>query len=96
MSSLDLSARSRVLPNSYRPEHYPTGYSLVALPPHVPRKEEPPFTGGRFDALPTCHLEGLRVREGDMVSTKSALEANDSQQDLLGGEPFEAWQSVPL
>ena len=41
------------------------------------------FTGGRFGALATCHLEGLRVREGGVVSTKSAVEANDSQKDLV-------------
>ena len=48
-----------------------------------------------MDALVTCHLEGVRVREGGVVRTKSRLEANDSQKDLLGGEPFEARQSVP-
>jgi len=41
------------------------------------------FTDGRFDALATCYLEGLRVREGGVVSTKSELEANDSQKDLV-------------
>ena len=30
-----------------------------------------------------CHFESLRVREGGMVSTKSALEVNDSQQDWV-------------
>ena len=48
-----------------------------------PPKEEPPFTDGRFDALASRHLEGLRVREGGMVSSKSALEANDSLKDLV-------------
>ena len=38
---------------------------------------------GRSDAQATWHLEGLRVREGGMVSTRSVLEANDSQQDLV-------------
>ena len=32
-----------------------------------PGKEEPPFTDGRFDALASCHPEGLRVREGGVV-----------------------------
>ena len=59
MSSLKLSARSLVLPNSHHPEQYPTRYSLLSLPCHGPRKEEPPFTNGRFDALATCHLQGL-------------------------------------
>ena len=30
-----------------------------------------------------CHLEGPRVRAGGVVSTKSALEANDAQEDLV-------------
>ena len=48
-----------------------------------PRKNEPRFTDGRFDAVVTCHLEGLRVREGGMIGPKSALEANDLQEDLV-------------
>ena len=73
---LCMSARCRVLPASRRPEHYSTGQSLLALPCHGPRIKEPPFTDDRFDALATCHLEGLRVRDGDVVCTRSALEAN--------------------
>ena len=30
-----------------------------------------------------CLLEGLRVREGGVVGTLSALEANDSQEDFV-------------
>ena len=41
-------------------------------------------------------FEGLRRREGGIVSTRSVLEANDSQADLLGGEPFEASHGVLL
>ena len=41
------------------------------------------FTSGRFDDLPTSYREGLRVREGGVVSAKSALGANDSQKDLV-------------
>ena len=37
---------------------------------------------GRFDALATCRIEGPRVRERGVVSTNSALEADDSKQDL--------------
>ena len=54
---------------------------LFAVP--RPPQTEPPFTDERFDALAACHLEGLRVREGGVVGTKSAMEANDSQGDLV-------------
>ena len=37
----EVSARCRVLSTSHRPEHYPIGYSLLALPCHAPREEEP-------------------------------------------------------
>lgn len=33
----------------------------------------------------TCHLEGLGVREGGVVGSKLALEANDYQDDLVVG-----------
>ena len=36
---------------------------------------------GCFDALATCHLECLCVEDGSVVSTKSVLEANNSQED---------------
>ena len=56
----------------------------MVLPRHGPREKEPPLTDGRFDALATCHLEGIRVRAGGGVdSTKPALEANDSQKNLV-------------
>ena len=64
MPSLELSARSQVLTASQRLGHYRTGQSLLALPCHGSRKKEPPPADGRFEALVTCHLEGLRVREG--------------------------------
>ena len=54
-----------------------------ALPRHGPRKEEPPFTDGRFDALASCLVERLRVREGGVVGTLSALKANNPQGDLV-------------
>ena len=38
---------------------------------------------GRFDALASCHLEGLRVREDRAVGTLSALEANDPYKDSV-------------
>ena len=53
------------------------------LPHHGPRKLESPFTDVRFNALASCALEGLRVREGRVVATLSALEANDPQEDLV-------------
>ena len=53
------------------------------MPCHAPRKEEPPLTDDRFDALALCHLEDLRVREGGMVSTKSVLKGPVSQQDVV-------------
>ena len=40
-------------------------------------------TNGGFDAPATCHLEGLRIRESGMASAISALEAYDSQVDLM-------------
>ena len=76
-------SQSWVFPTSHRPEHPPPGLSLLALPCHGARKDEPPFTDSFFDALSTCHLEGLRIREGGVVSTKSALEANDSQKGFV-------------
>ena len=53
------------------------------LPHHAPRKEESPFSDGGFDAPASCLLEGLRVREGRLVATLSALEADDPQEDLV-------------
>ena len=41
------------------------------MPFHAPRKTESPFTDGSFDALAACLLEGLRVGEGGVVSSKS-------------------------
>ena len=54
-----------------------------ALPRHGPRKEEPPFTDGRFDALASCLVERLRVREGGLVGALSAPKADDPQEDLV-------------
>ena len=59
----------------------PTGLSLLALPCYGSSEKELPFTNDRFDALATCHREGLRVGEGGVVGTRS-LEANDSQEGL--------------
>ena len=38
---------------------------------------------GRFDGLASCLLEGLRVRKSGVAGALSALEANDSQEDLV-------------
>ena len=46
------------------------GFSPPVIVSDSPRKYEPPFTDGRFDALATCHLKGLRVREGGVVGTR--------------------------
>ena len=51
--------------------------------PRPPKKRPAVYGCGRFDALATCNLEGLRVREGGVVGTKSALEPNDWQEDLI-------------
>ena len=83
MPSLWLSARSPALPTGHRREHHPTGQSPLALPRHGPRKRESSFTYGRFDALASCLLEHLRVREGGVVGTMSALKAKDPQKDLV-------------
>ena len=83
MQSLRLSAWSWALPTSHHREHYPTGSSPLALPCHGLRKEEPSFTNSRFDALASCLLERLRVREGGVVGTLSALKANNPQEDLV-------------
>ena len=53
------------------------------MPRRSPRKEKPPLADGGLDALAACLFEGLRVREGGVVGTLSALEANDSQEDLV-------------
>ena len=39
----------------------------------TPRNEESTFTDSRFDALATCHVEGLRARKGCVISMKSAF-----------------------
>ena len=78
--------------------HCPPGpvFSLPAIVPNITRlgnlslvcsATPPAKKSGRLrivvSMLSQCHLEGLRVREGGMVSTMWALlEANDSQQDL--------------
>ena len=51
-----------------------------ATPPPTGKR---PLTDGRVDALASCLLEGLRVREGGVVGTPLALEANDSQEDSM-------------
>lgn len=53
------------------------------LPRHVPRKEQLSLTYGRFAALPSRALEGLRVRESRVVAMLTALEASIPQEDLL-------------
>ena len=50
----------------------------------LPQKKKTPFADECSNALATCHLESLRVREGGVVGTKSAPQANDSQEDLVG------------
>ena len=82
MQSLRLSAWSSALPTSHHREHYPTGSSPLALPRHGLYKEEPPFTNGRFDALASCLLERLLLREGAVVGKLSALKADDLPEDL--------------
>ena len=83
MQSLRLSAWSSALPTSHHRGHYPTGSSPLALPRHGLRKEEPPFTNGRFDALASCLLERLLVREGAVVGKLLALKADDLPEDLV-------------
>ena len=62
----------------------PTGESLLALSCHGPlEKSRRMYPNGCLDALVTCHLDGLCVREGGMVSIESALEAKDSQEALV-------------
>ena len=63
----------QVLPTSHCPDHYPTGCAAVPRPP--PRRAA--VNGWSFRCSCNCHLESLRVREGGVVSTNSALEAND-------------------
>ena len=55
----------------------------LVLPREDPRKEKPPLTDGGLDALASCLFEGLCLREGGVVRTLSALEAHDSQEDLV-------------
>ena len=83
MPTLRLSTRSPALPTGHLPEHHPFEQSPLVLSCHGPREGEPSFTDGRFDALASCLLEGLRVRKGGVVGALSALEANDSQEDLV-------------
>ena len=67
-----------IVPNSTR---LGDRFLLFRATPHL-QKEEMPLTRGRFDALANCHFEGLRARQGGVVSTESALEAGNSQDDL--------------
>ena len=60
MSSLWLSARSPAVPTGHRREHHPP----LALPRHGPRKKEPPFMDGHFDALASRLLERLLRTRG--------------------------------
>ena len=70
-------------PPAFVPTDARLGSRSLLLPRHGPRRKEPPLTDGRFDALATCHLQGLRVREGRVVGMKSTLEAIDSQESLV-------------
>ena len=83
MATLRLSTRSSALPTGHFPEYHPSGYSPLVLSCHAPREEEPSLTDGPFNALASCLFEGLRVRKGGVVGTPSALEASDSQEDLV-------------
>ena len=67
MPTRRLSTRSPALPTGHLPEHHPSGQSPLVLLCHGPREEEPSFAGGRFDALASCLLEGLRVRKGGVL-----------------------------
>ena len=59
------------------------------MPRHGPRKKEPAFPDGGFDGIETCHLESLRIPQGGVVGTMSALEANDcSIEPTQLGEVF--------
>ena len=62
---------------------------------HDPREEKPSFTDGRFDALASCLLEGLRVRKDGVVGALSTLEANDLQEELVvhRSGPSEVWRA---
>ena len=60
-------------------KHHPVGLLPLVLSRRGPRKEETPFMDGRFDALVSFLFEGIRIREGRVVATLSALEAKDSQ-----------------
>ena len=95
MSTLRLSTRSPALPTGHLPEHHPFEQSPLVLSCHGPREGEPSFTDGRFDALASCLLEGLRVRKGGVIGTLSALEANDSQEyfTVCRSEPSEVFRS---
>ena len=61
-------------------KHNPTGYSPLILPYHCPSEEEPPFPNGRCDTLAFRLLEGLGVREVDVVGT--TLETKDSPENF--------------
>ena len=73
----------------HRPELYPTGSSLLLLFRATPPPEnEPPFTEGRFDALATCHLEGLRVRRGWRGQKYKVGAGSEGLTRGRGGEQF--------
>ena len=50
------------------------------MPYLCPNSEEPPFPGGRFDALAVCLLEDLGAQEVGAV--RATLKAKDSSEDV--------------
>jgi len=59
------------------------GNRSLFLSRHGPRKDEPLFADGRFDALAPCLIQDLRIREGRVVGTSSALEVEDPREGLV-------------
>lgn len=57
----------------------------LVMPRHDPRKEGPPFTDGRCDALASYLREALGIRVGGVGGMLSALAVNGSQGICFSG-----------
>ena len=73
MSRRKLFAMSWVFSAFHRTEDNLPGNGSLLCPATAPAKITSLFTGGRFDALATCYLQGLRVREGGGCQHKDGV-----------------------
>ena len=78
-----LSTWSSAFPTGNLADRHPAGCPTLDLSCYNPREEELSFTDDRYDALASCLLESFRVRKGGVVNTLSAVDADDSPENLV-------------